>query len=228
MLCFNTHLGPESKLQSVPFQSITISAVVPVPGLLFVHTPHGLCLLHPGNLQPVAVGGLTGVGSPDTADLNPHIQFKGDDLMLQVVKVYDVEGLCTEEGAATHRSELCQPEGQDERGECVSPAGGMLEGVSTRAETRPEQGGVLGERQRTGSEDGAESITVAGNAEGGKRTETGDYGSCCVAFSINNRLLVLAVSHRYVCLHILCRLYMHNHDESHLVLNQDGSCEDHT
>ena len=139
MLSFNTCLSPESKLQSIPFQSITISDIVPVPGLLCVHTPHGLCLLHPGSLQPVIVEGLEGVASPDPADLNPHIQFKGDNPMFQVVKVYDVERHCTEEVAAAHHTEHSQP---DEQGE-----GGV--------ETKPQRGGVLGEINRVTSEDEA-------------------------------------------------------------------------
>ena len=210
MLSFNTCLSPESKLQSIPFPSITISDVIPGPGLLFVHTPHGLCLVHPGNLQPVIVEGLEGVASPDPADLNPHIQFKGDNPIFQVVKVYGIERHCTEEVAAAHHTEHSQPDEQEEGG----------------VETKPQQGGVLGERNRVTTEDEAKSTTEAENAEDGKSKEAGDFGSCCVAFTVNNRLLVLAVSHRYVC---LCCLHIitPNHD-GHLVHNQDRNCKGHT
>ena len=41
------------RLESVPFPSITLLSMVPIPGLLLVHTPRGLSLMHPGNVRLV-------------------------------------------------------------------------------------------------------------------------------------------------------------------------------
>ena len=41
------------RLESVPFPSITLLSMVPIPGLLLVHTPRGLSLIHPGNVRLV-------------------------------------------------------------------------------------------------------------------------------------------------------------------------------
>ena len=192
MLSFDTQLNPESMLSSVPFQSTTILDVIPVPGLLLVHTPKGVCLLHPGSLQPVTIEGLK-EAAPDPADLNTHIQFKGNDMIFQVLKVYNVERQCTEEVVAKHRSEYSG--GQEV--ESVSPAGDTLkEGL----QTRPGQCETLREGERTSGDDGAEVTTEAEKIEGEagceERRDAMDFGSCYVAFTINNRLLVLAVSHR--------------------------------
>ena len=193
MLSFDTQLNPESMLASVPFQSTTILDIIPVPGLLLVHTPKGVCLLHPGRLQPVTIEGLKEV-APDPADLNPHIQFKGNDMIFQVLKVYNVERQCTEEVVAKHRSGYS--EGQEV--ESVSPAGDTLE--EEGLQTRPGQCETLREGERTSSDDGAEVATEAEKIEGEagceERRDSVDFGSCYVAFTINDRLLVLAVSHR--------------------------------
>lgn len=193
MLSFNTQLSPESMLSSVPFQSTTILDIIPVPGLLLVHTPKGLCLLDPGSLQPVTIEGLK-EAAPDPADLNPHIQFKGNDMIFQVLKVYNVERPCTEEVVAKHRSEYSE----EQEVESVSPAGDTPE--EEGLQTRPGQCETLREGERTSSDNGAEFTTEAVKTEGEagckERRDSTDFGSCYVAFAINNRLLVLAVSHR--------------------------------
>ena len=67
-------------------------------------------------------------------------------------------------------------------------------------ETRPGQCETLREGERTSSDNGAEFTTEAVKTEGEagckERRDSTDFGSCYVAFTINNRLLVLAVSHR--------------------------------
>ena len=195
VLSFDTQLSPESMLSSVPFQSTTILGIIPVPGLLLVHTPQGLCLLHPGNLQPVTIEGLKEAAT-DPADLNPHIQFKGNDMLFQVMKVYNVERQCIEEVVTKHRSEYS--EGREV--ESVSPAGDTLEEEGLMVETQPGQCGTLREGERISGDNGAEFTTKAEKTEreaGCKeRRDPTDFGSCYVAFTINNRLLVLAVSHR--------------------------------
>ena len=194
MLRYDTCLRHKSTLSSVSFQSTTILDIIPVPGLLLVHTPQGLCLLHPGNLQPVTVEGLK-EPAPDPADLNPHIQFKGDDMIFQVLKVYNVERQCTEEVVAKPLSDCS--EGQE-----VESAGDTLEEEEgLQVETEPGQCGTLKEGEGTGSDSGAEFTTEAEKMEGEtsckERRDPTDFGSCYVAFTINNRLLVLSISHRY-------------------------------
>ena len=197
MLRYDTRLRRKSTLSSVPFQSTTILDIIPVPGLLLVHTPQGLCLLHPGNLQPVTIEGLK-EPAPDPADLNPHIQFKGDDMIFQVMKVYNVERQYTVEVVAKHMSECS--EGQEVKS--VSPAGDTLEEEEgLQVETEPGQCGTLREGEGTDSDSGEEFTTEAEKMEGEtsckERRDPTDFGSCYVAFTINNRLLVLSVSHRY-------------------------------
>lgn len=196
MLRYDTRLRYKSTLSSVPFQSTTILDIIPVPGLLLVHTPQGLCLLHPGNLQPVTVEGLK-EPAPDPADLNPHIQFKGNDMIFQVLKVYNVESQCTEEVVVKPLSECS--EGQEV--ELVSPAGDTIEEEEgLQVETEPGQCGTLRVEEGTGSDSGGEFTTAEkteGEASCKERRDPTDFGSCYVAFTINNRLLVLSISHRY-------------------------------
>ena len=49
----------EEELESVSFPSFT--SVLPIPGLLLVHTPSGLSLLHPGMQSTAAVYGRQSV-----------------------------------------------------------------------------------------------------------------------------------------------------------------------
>ena len=77
----------------------------------------------------------------------------------------------------------------------------MLTLEEEEVETEPGQCGTLREGEGTDSDSGEEFTTEAEKMEGEtsckERRDPTDFGSCYVAFTINNRLLVLSVSHRY-------------------------------
>ena len=194
----------EDKLISVPFNGTTITDVLPAPGVVFVHTPIGLCLLHPGSLEPLKIKGLKQRQQQQQQqqesheDHNAHIQFKGRELDFNIVKVYDIEG-CLESDEKIKDNEAA--EGIQEREEglpLVQGEEGAAEAVVQGEEGLPL---VQGEEGAETTEDDSatheqldsETIEIE---QLKKRLESCDFGSCQVAFTVDDRLLILHVSHR--------------------------------
>ena len=70
-----------------------IETVVVVPGIVFVATPQGVSLLHPGSLQPLPLEGLSDRRvAGGTAESKKWYQFWGNGYRLNVLKMYDVDG----------------------------------------------------------------------------------------------------------------------------------------
>ncbi len=152
------------ELDSVLFVVPDAPTVAPVPGVIFVHTTDGLCLLHPGTLEPLEIRGLqdSNSGHQQTAGAefhNPQIQFKGTEIVFNLVKVYDIEG-------------------------CRKSQGEMEGG----AEAPPTQQETLGDLDPQEGEDREHDARR-------KRLGGFDFGSCRVAFTVNDRLIILHVAH---------------------------------
>ena len=68
-----------------------IEAVEVVPGILFIATPQGVSLLHPGSLQPLPLEGLSDKRvAGGTSESRKWYQFWGNGYRLNVLKTYDV------------------------------------------------------------------------------------------------------------------------------------------
>lgn len=158
------------ELVSPPFKVQGTTTVVPVPGIVFVHTTAGLSLLHPGSLEPLEITDLQDRGagqqrSTEEEDQNPQIQLKGAEMFFNLVRVYDIEG-CLEVMETEVAAECV-----DRTSESESPWEGQSEALGG------EEGEEVRRRRRR------------------KYLEGCDYGSCRVAFTVNNRLIILHVPH---------------------------------
>ena len=188
ILSYNTEL--KEQLTSVISNATELAGATPVPGLLFVHTSTGLSLLHPGSLEPVRIKHLEAeLEQPRDQDDQNQIQFKGSELFFRIIKVYDIEGC------------LQNSDSPDiEAGISTTTSGSGMESGQMDASTEASDHGIPQENASRASEDEEQANTETDGREitleMKKHLGSCDFGSCKVAFIINNRLIILHVPHR--------------------------------
>lgn len=143
---------------SLPISTSSVNSLSAVPGLLFLHTTHGLSLLHPSTLTAVDIVGLQidqGQSSTDSLEDNLSYQFGvREDLLFSVLKVWDVGHADAHEDSSKTTSSLSQSDIPNSS-------------LPDNAEITPDL---------------LRNVEAVGNIE-----------SCHVAFSVDNRLVVLSV-----------------------------------
>ena len=177
----------QDRLTSVVPNATQLTEVVPVPGLLFVHTPTGLSLLHPGSLEPVGIKHLvTESEQSRDKDNQEQVQFPESELFFKVVKVYDIEGCVQNPTSSVIEASV----GAD--------TAASRSGTEDQQRSGPgDQGSPQVDASRAPEEEQADTETNNQEITAEKKKCLGscDFGSCKVAFIINNRLIVLHVPH---------------------------------
>lgn len=102
---YSCDLNLRNRLSFVCPTNTTISALIPVPGLLIVHTNNGVLLLHPHTLAPVSIQGL----QEDEKALH---QFPAPDSLCDVLKVWNIR--------------ISTPQLASIQSECVADVGKIL------------------------------------------------------------------------------------------------------
>lgn len=186
---YSTSIEDEVALN--PFRSLQFTHVLPVPGLLFVHTQEGTSLLHPGSLRPVAIDGLNDrPQQPSQNDPQSYLQFRGAEMTFTIVKVYNIEP-CLD---STDQSPPMVARGGDSDGEqkfthelkqeAQSSEGGDHSKAVESSEINAAESSGKDHEQHDDPEARMQSLGLC------------DFGSCHVAFTLNNRLIVLFITHR--------------------------------
>ena len=182
---YNTEL--KDQLTVVISKARELTEVVPVPGLLFVHTPAGLSLLHPGSLEPVVIKHLEIESEQSRVeDKHDQIQFEESELFFKVIKVYDIEGCVQHPGSSDTEASIGANPATSSSGREDQPSDGPGN------QERPQlDSSKASEEEQADAETDDQEITIE------KKRSLGlcDFGSCKVAFFINNRLIVLHVPH---------------------------------
>ena len=160
---------------------------------VYVHVMNSCITVHSvftGSLQPVELenlktpepemeGGRPSQQEREDSDTTGVFQFPVQSATFNILCVFNVEG----SDSCGHVSPLTtHSHGSEERGREESEGGGEGEGGAGDREDR-EEGGEVGNDEQQQAE---------------RRRELGgvDFGSCCVALTLNNRLLIVSVPHR--------------------------------
>ena len=159
-----------------------------------------------GSLQPVVVEGVSPQDGDHTAqgeveeeevdsDVATLVQFPAPGAALNILCVYDVAGSedCDSAPEMKTFTSREKEEGREESGE-----GKGGEGKGGEGEGGSEGSGESGGEERGDQEEGEKQEGEDKQRDDERRRVLGvvDFGSCCVALTLNNRLLILQVPRR--------------------------------
>ena len=161
-----------------------------------LHTNKGVALLHPETLDVIDIE-IKGSSSPVSDDGVIHYQFEVDDAHFNVVKVWDIRHSHCNDSLDTTRTSL------------ESRTTTAVDRPSSEAQHTPSDDStndsltpvVTGDSVATEGQSSLKGMATTVTAEDRRGlVESGagpfDYGSCRVAFTVDNRLLVVKVEPR--------------------------------
>lgn len=140
--------------------------------------------------MPVEVEGLVpsakDQADKDEEEMAKFVQIQEQDATVNILCVYNVAG-----GSATHEELLPASDGEEREGVAGREGDTATEGTGREAAGGREGGGGSGEADEVEKDESVEEMAARR-----RWLSEIDFGSCHVALTVNNRLLILHVPHR--------------------------------